>query len=230
MKKLLQLYDKYALKILVAFLILFIALYPKLPSVHIIRTWVYIRLEDFFIFGTSLVWFVQLFRKKVSLPRALGAPIGLYWLTGLVSLVFSLVFIAPQLQNFFPHLAVLEFLRRIEYMILFFVAFSTVRSQKDIRDYFAILSFTVFAVFVYGLGQRMYLHIWAAFPAFFQKYSFCFPSFQTGNEEFAKGIPLCLPDGARINSTFDLIASLSVVLSILIFFGIIWWYGRKERL
>src|SRR2546430_16185464 len=97
MKKLLQLHDRYTLKVLVAFLILFIALYPKLPSVHIIRTWVYIRLEDFFILGTTAIWFIQLIRRKVSLPKPFALSIGGFWFVGLVSLIFSLLFIAPQL-------------------------------------------------------------------------------------------------------------------------------------
>src|SRR6185369_1445657 len=220
MNKLLKFYDTYALKALVCFLILFTALYPKLPSVHIIRTWVYIRLEDFFIFGTSFLWFIQLLRRQVSLPRPFATTIGIFWAVGLVSTIFSILFIGPHLTGFFSHLALLEYARRIEYMILFFIAFSTIKSYKDVKDYIVILCITILAVFLYGLGQRYYLVLWEKFPAFFQKYSFCFPSFQTGNEEFAKGLPLCLPQGARINSTFgghyDLAAYLVLVLPILI--------------
>src|SRR5882724_450994 len=187
MNKLLKLYDTYALKALVAFLIVFTALYPKLPSVHIVRTWVYIRLEDFFIFATAVLWFIQLIRRKVTIPFDLGLPIAIFWAVGLISTVFSILFIGPHLQGFFSHLALLEYARRIEYMILFFVAFTTIKSWKDVRDYFVILCATLVCVVLYGVGQRYYLDLWAAFPKFFQKYSFCFPSFQTGNEEFAKG-------------------------------------------
>src|SRR3981189_105236 len=107
MNKLLKFYDTYALKALVCFLILFTALYPKLPSVHIIRTWVYIRLEDFFILGTVIVWFIQLLRKQVSLPRPFAASIGTFWLVGLVSVIYSILFIGPHIVGFFPHLALL---------------------------------------------------------------------------------------------------------------------------
>ena len=139
MNKLLKFYDTYALKALVCFLILFTALYPKLPSIHIIRTWVYIRLEDFFILATVIVWLIQLVRRKVTVPWPFVIPIGAYWIVGLASVVFSIIFIGPHLLNFFPHLAVLSYLRRIEYMILFFVAFSTIKSSKDVRDYVVIL-------------------------------------------------------------------------------------------
>lgn len=234
MKKLLQWHDAYTLKILVCLLILVTALYPKLPSIHIVRTWVYIRLEDFLILTTVLVWFVQLIRHKVAFPKWIGGAIGGYWAIGLISMICSFFFIMPQLSGVFPHLAALSFLRRIEYMVLFFVSFSTIRSVKDVRDYIIILSITVFGVIIYGLGQRYYLHLWAAYPKFFEQYSFCFPSFQTGNEEFAKGIPLCLPPGGRITSTFgghyDLAAYLVLVLPIflaLIFSvkRLIWKFG-----
>jgi hypothetical protein len=224
MNKLLKLFDKYILKIGIAFLIVFTALYPKLPSVHIIRTWVYIRFEDFSILAVTIIWFIQLLRRKVTIPFKISTPIFAYWAAGLLSLIYSLLFIGPHLLNFFPHIAALEYGRRIEYMILFFIAFSTVRNYKDIRDYVIILFLTLAGIIIYGFGQHYYLSLWALFPKFFEQYSFCFPSFQTGNEEFAKGIPLCLPEGARITSTFgghyDLAAYLVLVLPIVIAVGL----------
>lgn len=218
MKKLLKLHDAYTLKILICLLLIVTALYPKLPSIHIMRTWVYIRLEDFLILATVLIWFIQLIRKKVTIPVWIGGAIGTFWLVGLVSVLFSVAFIGPHLLHFFPHLAFLAYFRRIEYMILFFVAFSTVKSVKDIRDYLIILSLTVIGVLLYGLGQKYYLFLWEMYPKFFEKYSFCFPSFQTGNEEFAKGLPLCLPKEARVTSTFgghyDLAGYLVIVLPV----------------
>lgn len=220
MKKFLHLYDTYALKIGISLLIILTALYPKLPSIHIIRTWVYIRLEDFFILAVTLIWLVQLLRRKVKISFWVSLPIFIFWFVGLISLINSLIYIGPNLTNFFPHIAALNYLRRIEYMILFFVALSSVRSIKDLRDYVIILAITTFGVVLYGLGQRYYLDLWTKFPDFFEKYSFCFPSFQTGNEEFAKGIPLCLPGGSRLTSTFgghyDLAAYLALVTPILL--------------
>lgn len=220
MKKLLQFLDNYLLKIGVSLIIAFIPLYPKLPSIAITHTWVYIRLEDFLICAVVIFWFVQLLRKKVTIPFSLSIPFAMYWCIGLSSLLFSILFIGPHLANFFPKIAALQYARRIEYMILFFVGFSSVRTKKDIRDYLIILSATLSAVLLYGLGQRFYLPFWAAFPDFARQFPFCFPSFQTGNEEFAKGIPLCLPSDARITSTFgghyDLAAYLVVVIPVII--------------
>ncbi len=232
MKKLWQLLDDYLLKFGVAALIVFTALYPKLPSIQITHTWVYIRLEDFAIATVVIIWVIQLLRRKVSLPKPEGLAILAYWLAGFISLVYCLLFIGPHLSNFFPKIAALQYLRRIEYMVLFFVAFSTIKSKKDIRDYVITLFVTVSGVILYGLGQRTYLILWHAFPSFFAKYPFCFPAFLTGNEEFAKGIPLCLNEANRIASTFgghyDLAAYLVFVVPILIgvFLIVKKWYWK----
>jgi len=220
MNKLLQWFDTNILKFIVIGTLIFTTLYPKLPSIQITHTWVYIRLEDFAIAMCVGLWLIQVLRRKVKLALPIGIPIFLYWIVGLVSLIFCLIFIAPTLANFFPKIAVLQYFRRIEYMILFFVAFSTIKSIKDVRDYIIGLVVAVIGVIIYGLGQHFYLDLWHQFPQFFEKYPFCFPAFETGNEEFAKGIPLCLPVGARTTSTFgghyDLAAYLVVILPILL--------------
>jgi len=208
------------LKFGICFLIGFIALYPKLPSINIAHTWVYIRLEDFFILGLTIIWFVQLIFRKSKINTSISWPIFIYWGVGLVSLVFSLIYIGPYIANFFPKVAIFSYVRRIEYMILFFIAFSTIKNIKDLKDYLIVLCVTILGFSLYGVGQHYYLTIWNAFPKFFEHFSFCFPSFQTGNEEFAKGIPLCLPSNARVTSTFaghyDLSAYLVMVIPILI--------------
>ncbi|MCL6096463.1 MAG: O-antigen ligase family protein [Patescibacteria group bacterium] len=217
------------LKIGIAFLLVFIPLYPKLPSVSIAHTWVYIRLEDFFILLIVALWLLQLFLKKVKLPPKIWLPFVFYWGVGALSLIISIIFIGPRLANFFPSIAVLYYIRHIEYLSLFFVAFSTIKSKEDLRDYLIILSVAIFGFLIYAFGQHFYLDLWHAFPKFFENFSYCFPSFQTGNEEFAKGIPLCLPEGARTTSTFaghyDLAAYL--VLVIPIFAAVLFSVKRK---
>jgi len=202
MGKLWNFFKNNLLKIGVSFLLVFIAWYPKLPSINIPHTWVYIRLEDFSILFVVIIWFLELILRRVKLAPKIWMTFAFYWGIGLISLVLSLIFIGPHLANFFPSVAVLYYIRHIEYLILFFVAFSTIKSTKDIRDYMVILFVTVLGFSLYAFGQRFYLDAWAAFPKFFERFPYCFPSFQTGNEEFAKGIPLCLPKDGRITSTF----------------------------
>lgn len=233
MKKLLKLFDDNILRFGVAFTILFTALYPKLPSIQITHTWVYIRLEDFLILLLSFIWFVQLLRRKVSLPRPEGYTLAIYWIVGAVSLLYCLAFVIPHLSmEFFPSVAWLQYLRRIEYMILFFIAFSAVKSRKDIVFFVTILTLTLTGVVFYGFGQKFYQFIWNFFPDFFRHNQFCFPAFLTGNEEFAKGTPFCLDTLSRVSSTFgghyDLAAYLVIVIPIFIalFITVKRWYLR----
>lgn len=202
MKKFLALLDKNILRFSIAFAILFIPLYPKVPSIGISHVWVYIRLEDFLILLVSVIWFVQLLRKKVSLPRPEGYALVAYWIMGLSSLIYCLLFFASHLINFFPQIAALEYLRRIEYMILFFAAYSSVKKPKDVILYLTSLGIAMALITLYGFGQKFYTVLWTLFPAFFKQYQYCFPAYLTGNEEFAKGIPLCLNNLSRIASTF----------------------------
>ena len=220
MRKLLKYLDNTVLNWGVIFASLFIVLYPKLPSIHITHTWVYIRLEDFVIGFITLLWLVQVLRRKVKIPFMLGIPIILYWIVGAVSLIYSLLYIGPNLTNFFPSVATLEYLRRIEYMILFFVGYGSIISAKDLKNFVRFLFIGMGAIILYGLGQHFYPYFWKYLPEAMQKTNFCFPSFQTGNEEFAKGIPLCLPVGSRVTSTFgghyDLAGYLLVTLPIVL--------------
>lgn len=232
MNKLWQRFDNYLLPALVGFIIAFTALYPKLPSIQVTHTWVYIRLEDFLILLTTLVWLIQILRRKVSLPKPEGLALVAYWIAGLVSLLYCLFLVSPHLLNFFPRIAELQYLRRIEYMVLFFIGFSAVKNKKDVYRFIAVLFVTVTGVILYGFGQKFYISLWHMFPAFFTKFPFCFPAFLTGNEEFAKGTPFCLSDASRITSTFgghyDLAAYLVFVLPILIAVFIVakQWYMK----
>lgn len=229
MEKLLQFWDKYALKFSVIFTALFVVLYPKLPSIYITHTWVYIRMEDFVISILGIIWFIQLLRRKVRLALPLGFPIILYWIIGLASVLYSIFFIGPHMANYFSKLVALEFLRRIEYMILFFIAFSAIRTKEDVKDFLKFAFLGTAAVVIYGLAQHFYPYFWKYLPETLQKTNFCFPSFQTGNEEFAKGIPLCLPVGSRVTSTFgghyDLAGYLIILLPIIL--GTFFFVKRK---
>ena len=203
MRNLLSWLDQHILKFGVCLLLFFIPLWPKLPLVDITHTWVYIRLEDILVAVVVGIWVIQLFRRKVSLRSPLTLPIFLYWVVGGVSLFYCIIVLSPHLANFFPHVALLHYLRRIEYMILFFVVFSTIKNLKDVQLYLLVMILSLIGVIFYGLGQRF----------------FGFPAFLTMNEEFAKGIPLRLPPNARVTSTFgghyDLAAYMVIMIVLL---------------
>lgn len=219
MKKLIKFFDNNILFYIVALLVVFIPVYPKLPAIDIKNTWVSIRVEDFLIAGAAFIFLIQFLRKKAKIYLPLSIPIGLYWVAGFLSLVICLVFVAPHLANFFPNVAILSYFRRIEYMVLFFIGFAAIKQEKDLKRIFWVLVAACVVILIYGLGQRYYIQVWSAFPDFFRNFAYCFPSFQTTNEEFAKGIPLCLPADGRVTSLFgghyDLSAYLVMVIPVL---------------
>lgn len=224
MKKLLQFVDNNILKFWVAFLLVFIPVYPKLPAIDIPHTWVYIRLEDFFIATAVLLFGIQFIRRKVTIFKPFAIPIFAYWAVGFVSLALSLLIIGPGLPGFFPTVSILSYLRRIEYLILFFIGFAAVNNKRDMWLFIWAIVLANSVVLLYGLGQRFYIELWEWFPSFFEKFSFCFPSIQTTNEEFAKGTPLCLPKEGRITSLFgghyDLSAYLVLIIPALLAVGL----------
>jgi len=196
--------DNNILKVVVVFLIAFIPLYPKFPLVDLKNTWVYIRWDDMVIALASLIFGIQVLRRKVTLRTPLTKPIALYWLVGLFTTIYALLFIVGNIPHIFPSLVILHYLRRIEYMMVFFIAYNSVRSKSDLKLYLTTLSLTVVAIIIYTTGQRL-----AGFPAIL-----------TMNEEFAKGKLLYLPPTARITATFaghyDLAAYMVFVIPIIL--------------
>ena len=185
------------------FLLAFIPLYPKLPVLDIQNTWVYIRAEDFIVVFVFLLWIVLMFLKKVTFKTPLTMPIILFWIVGSVSTLHGILLIFPTLGTVFPNVALLSYLRRIEYLSLFFIAYSSVKDKRLIPYVVAVLTITLLCVIGYGFGQKFY----------------GFPAYLTMNEEFAKGIPIRLSSLSRISSTFaghyDLAAYLVLIIPIL---------------
>ncbi len=188
----------------ILFFLAFIPLYPKVPLINVMRTFVYIRLEDFLVAFAIGIYIVRRIRERKIPQTPLTWPIFVYWGVGITSAIWSILFIGPKLVGYFPHLVLLHYLRRIEYMMLFFMAFDVVARKKSfVTAIVWTLAGTTLAIIVYGLGQKF----------------FGWPAFLTMNEEFAKGIPLRLPQTARIPSTFaghyDLAAFVVLTIPIL---------------
>jgi len=203
MRKLINWCKEYWLAIVGSGLLAFIPLYPKLPLLDVFQTWVYVRLEDFLVAVVMLVFVLMLWRQKLFPTSPLTIPIFMYWLVGLLSLVVAIFSEHPALSEFRPHLGLLHFLRRIEYMGLFFIGFVAVsKKPKALSGVIWTLVVTTVLIVIYGVGQKFY----------------GFPAFLTMNEEFAKGVPLRLPPTARIPSTFgghyDLAAFLVFVIPV----------------
>lgn len=196
------------------FLLFFIPLYPKLPVVDVQHTWVYVRAEDFVVALALLIWITLLFAKKITFKTPLTLPIMLFWFVGIVSTLHGLILIFPYLDNVYPNVALLNYLRRLEYLSLFFIGFAGIRSKKIIPHVVATLAITLILIVIYGIGQK-YLG---------------FPAFLTMNEEFAKGIPIRISSLSRVSSTFgghyDLAAYLVLTIPLLssMIFGFRNWF------
>ena len=189
---------------LVLFLLAFIPLYPKLPLVDIQNTWVYIRVEDFIVFIVLAFWFYLLLKKQVTLKTPLTIPIFVFWLVGAIATIHGVIIIFPTIASVFPNVALLSYIRHIEYLSVFFLAYSSVRNKGYTIAVIWVLISTFLLVIVYGFGQK-YLS---------------FPAYLTMNEEYAKGIPIIISPLNRISSTFaghyDLAAYLVLVIPIVV--------------
>lgn len=200
--------------VLTLFLLAFIPLYPKIPLIDIKNTWVYVRAEDLIVILVLIPWVLLLLRKKISLRTPLTIPILVYWIIGAIATIHGIVLIFPTLANVFPNVAFLSYMRRIEYMSLFFIAFSAMKDKQFLKYVIATITITLFFVAIYGIGQR-YMG---------------FPAYLTMNEEFAKGEPIRLSPLSRVPSTFaghyDLAAYLVFILPIItsVIFGIRNWF------
>lgn len=202
MKKRIDWCKTHALFVASLALLAFIPLYPKLPLVDIKNTWVYVRIEDVLVLGILAWWGTLLLRRKVTLRTPLSVPILGFWLAGAVATLHGILLIFPSIPGVFANVAFLSFLRRIEYMSVFFIAFSAVTKKDGIIPVAATTIGTLLLVSIYGLGQK-----YAGWPAYL-----------TMNEEFAKGVPLTLSSLSRVSSTFgghyDLAAYLVLVIPI----------------
>lgn len=202
--RLIKFIKKNILSVLTLFLLAFIPLYPKIPLLDIENTWVYVRLEDLIVAVVLTLWIFLILFKKVKLKTPLTIPIFLFWVIGALSTLHGVLLLFPTLPNVFSNVALLSFIRRLEYLSLFFIAFAAIKDKRFIYPVIATITFTLIAIVFYGLGQK-YLG---------------FPAYLTMNEEFAKGVPIRLSELSRVPSTFaghyDLAAYLVMVIPIFV--------------
>lgn len=203
MQKLSKLFDPYY-KYAITALLIFIPLFQKFPAFRIMGTYVAIRLEDFLILGTLLLFMAPIFINiKLMLREKTVRAILLFISIGLISLISGIYLT----QSVSSKIAILHWARRVEYLSLFFIGLTYMKISID-KDFFTyvikILLLVNLFIFLYGLGQH-YLN---------------FPVIITQNEEYSKGIALRWIPGSHINSTFaghyDLASYLVLIIPIFI--------------
>lgn len=187
MQKLSKIFNLDFYKYLITAVLIFIPLFPKFPAIHLMGTYVAIRIEDFLILFTLLSFLIPMLKnfKDFSQEKIVRA-ILMFLFIGLISTI-SAIFLT---QTVSPSIAILHWFRRIEYFSLFFIGFYFVKymnTDKNIFEYFIkILLLINLFIFLYGLGQR-YLDL---------------PVIITQNEEYSKGVALRWVPGSHINSSF----------------------------
>jgi len=195
--------DDNLIKILFIGFIFIAPLYPKLPIRMINYTYIAIRFEDLYIVILGIVFLIQLVRKKITLNKHFFILFILFWVACFLSFLWGAYI---QKTVIYPHLGFLHALRRIEYMSVFFVGLSLIKSKSDFFFYLKIIFAVLFIVLVYGVGQKF----------------LGWPAVQTMNPEYAKGYLLILTPEARVSSTFaghyDLAAYLIFLMPILLGF------------
>lgn len=187
------------LSLAVILLFFFIPLYPKFPFVNVPGTYVAIRVEDLLILGVVLFWLgLEIKNGFPTLKDRVSLLILLYLGIGCLSLLSALLIT----KNVSPHIALLHWLRRVEYMSLFFVVYASIKEVRNIKSYGLTIFLATIVVIAYGLGQKF----------------FAWPVVSTMNKEFSKGLLLQLTKWARVNSTFaghyDLAAFLVMILAL----------------
>ena len=181
--KSLQWIDDNFLKIISFGYIFIIPLWPKLPIRMIDYTYVAFRGEDVYVAFLAFVFIIQFLRRKATVNKKFGILFGLFWLANFISYLYGFYIQKTVIIN---HLGFLHSLRRVEYMLIFFVVLSTIRSRTDVLVYLRLIFAAVAIVCIYGFGQKF----------------IGWPAVQTMNPAYSKGFILILDGNSRISSTF----------------------------
>ena len=160
-----------------------IAAVPKFPIQHVEYTYIRIRIDDLLPAVMVTVFAIQWLRRKLVLNKTLLIPIVLFWISVFISFAFA-YYVTYTIPVF--NIGLLHSLRRVQYMIVFFIASSLVTSEKRFYQYLKTYVATFLAVSLYGLVQ---------------KFGFL-PSIQSMNPAYVDGRLLWLNPDDRINSTF----------------------------
>lgn len=208
--KIWQFIDTQLLFIVSIFLLAFIPLYPKLPLFDIIEGYIVrARIEDVLIAGATLIFFIQLLRKKITLNMPMTKIIIAYAIIGFFS-TLSAIFITQTVPLSSIHIikSFLHYFRYLEYFALFYFLSTAIKTKKQFLISVTVLIVTLLGVGIYGIGQK-YLY---------------WPVYSTMNREFSKGIVLYLTEHARVQSTFgghyDMAAYLVIILPIIYLFAL----------
>src|SRR3989344_6702445 len=123
---------------IISLILIFVPLYPKFPLLGVSGTFVSVRLEDFLLVFAVSFWLLR--RRFSVLP--IHKSIILYLIIGFFAF-FSGVFLTKTATL---NLGFLHLLRRVEYMVGFFIGFDLLKSKVDLNLVIKSLLLTSFLV------------------------------------------------------------------------------------
>lgn len=195
----------------IAAILIAVPIYPKFPFLNVPGIYVSIRVEDFLILIVTLAWIARNYSGLTNL-----------WKNSIVrAVVLFLVatFLATFIGITFLHtatflVAMLQWGRRVEYLMGFIIGLTSIKSIKDVEFYIKCIIVVLLIVFAFGLGQKY----------------FGAPVITTQNEEYSKGIALRYVPGTQLVSTFAGHYDLAsyILLTTPLFVGL--FFAKKESL
>jgi hypothetical protein len=188
-----------------------IPLYPKLPLKLIEYTYIAVRLDDIYVGFVVAVFFIQLLRGKVKIDRYFLILFITFWAAVFASFAVG-YFLQHTLRQQLFQIGLLHSGRRVQYMIFFFIGFTTVKKKEDLLFYVRLIFIVLLLVTLYGMGQKF----------------LGWPAIQTMNPAFARGALLYLTPEARISSTFGGHYDLAAYLVLLIPFVVAMYFYSKN--
>ncbi len=210
LSKLTKKLDNNLIKVLLIGFIFIVPLYPKFPLIRVNFTYIAIRFEDLYLAFMVIIFFLQYLRKKVSFSKKFLLLFLAFWVSVFISYFLGVVVFKTV---DYPKLGFLHAARRVEYMIVFFIAASVIRLKKDFYQLLSAFLISLTLVNLYAVGQKF----------------FNLPAVQTMNPEFAKGRILYLTPEARVSSTFAGHYDLAAYLVFLIPLTLGYYYSSGKK-
>ncbi len=195
----------------IAAILIAVPIYPKFPFLNVPGIYVSIRVEDFLILIVTLAWVARNYTNIANLwKNSIIRAVALFLVATFLATFIGIVFLHT--ASFL--VALLEWGRRVEYLMGFIIGLTSIKSIKDIEFYVKCIIVVLAIVFAFGLGQK-YLGA---------------PVITTQNQEYSKGIALRYVPGTQLVSTFAGHYDLAsyVLLTTPIFVGL--FFAKKESL
>lgn len=154
-----------------AFLLLFVALMPKVAVAAVAGNTTPIRVDDLVVAGALAWWF---FRRRPQPPSSAATVfLVMYWAAAAVATLVGIAALTTQ-----PLTGVLHAARLLEYGLLYFVVYSTI-TRADLERFVEVVRTSLLLVFAIWIGQH-WTHAaageptpWATFsPTFAASYDF----------------------------------------------------------